>query len=54
MFNILRIQPVIGTFFTKEQNRPGADKVVVLTQSYWQTQYQRESGGPRQGGADRR
>src|SRR6478672_8658888 len=26
MFTILRIQPVIGTFFTKEQNRPGADK----------------------------
>ncbi len=40
IFSILRIQPVIGAFFTKEQNRPGADKVVVLTQSYWQTQYQ--------------
>ena len=40
IFNILRIQPVIGSFFTKEQNRPGADKVIVLTQSYWQTQYQ--------------
>ena len=40
IFNILRIQPLIGTFFTKEQNRPGADKVIVLTQSYWQTQYQ--------------
>ena len=39
MFSILRIQPVIGSFFTKEQNKPGADKVVVLTQSYWQTQY---------------
>jgi putative ABC transport system permease protein len=39
IFNILRIQPLIGTFFTKEQNRPGADKVVVLTQSYWKTQY---------------
>jgi putative ABC transport system permease protein len=39
LFNILRIQPVIGTFFTKEQNRPGADKVIVLTRSYWQTQY---------------
>jgi predicted permease len=39
MFSILRIQPLIGSFFTKEQNRPGADKVVVLTQSYWQTQY---------------
>ena len=40
MFTILRLQPVLGTFFTKEQNRPGADKVVVLTQSYWQSQYQ--------------
>src|SRR5690349_7991061 len=40
MFDILRLQPLIGTFFTKDQNRPGADKVVVLTQSYWRTQYQ--------------
>ena len=40
LFNILRIQPVTGTFFTKEQNRPGSDKVIVLTQSYWRTQYQ--------------
>src|SRR5262245_17799281 len=40
MFSILRIKPVIGSFFTKEQNQPGADKVIVLTQSYWQTQYQ--------------
>ncbi|PYR35750.1 MAG: hypothetical protein DMF90_12545 [Acidobacteria bacterium] len=40
IFNILGIQPLIGTFFTKDQNRPGADKVIVLTQSYWQTQYQ--------------
>src|SRR5262245_33963986 len=40
IFNILRIQPLIGTFFTKDQNRQGADKVIVLTQSYWQTQFQ--------------
>jgi putative ABC transport system permease protein len=40
IFTILRIQPLLGTFFTKEQNKPGADKVIVLTQSYWQTQYQ--------------
>src|SRR5262245_57621841 len=39
IFDILRVRPVIGSFFTKEQNRPGADKVIVLTQSYWQTQY---------------
>src|SRR5262245_20003701 len=29
LFSILRIQPVIGSFFTKDQNRQGADKVVV-------------------------
>ena len=40
IFEILRIQPVLGTFFTKDQNKPGADKVIVLTQSYWQKQYQ--------------
>src|SRR6185312_1914511 len=38
--SILRVQPLLGTFFTKDQNKPGADKVIVLTQSYWQTQYQ--------------
>ena len=40
IFTILRVQPLLGTFFTKEQNKPGADKVIVLTQSYWQSQYQ--------------
>src|SRR5215208_4158307 len=39
IFPILRIQPLLGNFFTKDQNKPGADKVIVLTQSYWQTQY---------------
>jgi predicted permease len=38
---VLRVQPRIGTFFTTEQNRPGADKVIVLTESYWETQYER-------------
>jgi putative ABC transport system permease protein len=40
LFDILRIQPVIGSFFTKEQNRPGADRVIMLTQSYWRAQYE--------------
>src|SRR4051812_49208511 len=39
MFQITRVQPLLGSFFTKEQNKPGADKVVVLTQSFWQTQF---------------
>jgi predicted permease len=40
IFNILRVQPAIGSFFTKENNKPGNDKVIVLTHSYWQAQYQ--------------
>ena len=39
IFTILRVQPLLGAFFTKEQNMPGADKVAVLTQSFWQTQF---------------
>jgi putative ABC transport system permease protein len=44
IFSILRLQPVLGTFFTKEQNKQGADKVIVLTRSYWETQYQESPG----------
>jgi putative ABC transport system permease protein len=39
IFPILRVQPLLGEFFTKEQNKPGADKVVVLTQSFWKSQF---------------
>lgn len=39
IFGILRVQPLLGTFFTKEQNKPGADMVVVLTESCWRQDY---------------
>ena len=39
LFEVLRVQPLLGQFFTREQNRPGADKVVVLTQSFWEKQF---------------
>ncbi|MBE2214131.1 MAG: ABC transporter permease [Opitutaceae bacterium] len=39
IFQILRVQPVLGSFFTREQNRPGEDKLIVLTQSCWQHDY---------------
>ncbi|HEY5550714.1 MAG TPA: ADOP family duplicated permease, partial [Opitutaceae bacterium] len=39
IFRILRVQPVIGTFFTKEQNKSGADMVVVLTQTCWKNDF---------------
>lgn len=40
LFEILRVQPLMGSFFTKDNNRPGNDKVIVLTETYWRTQYE--------------
>jgi Acidobacterial duplicated orphan permease len=39
IFDLLRVKPVLGSFFTKEQNRQGADKVVVLTRSFWESKF---------------
>jgi predicted permease len=39
IFPLLRVQPLLGSFFTKEQNKPGADRVVVLTESCWRQDY---------------
>lgn len=44
IFEILRVQPVLGTFFTAEQNQQGADKVVVLTWSFWQSRFGGDPG----------
>lgn len=44
IFTILRVRPLLGEFFTREQNKPGADKVVVLTQSFWRTQFAEDPG----------
>ena len=39
IFSLLRLQPVLGQFFTKDNNRPAEDKVAVLTQSFWEKQF---------------
>ncbi len=39
IFSVLRVQPLLGGFFTEEQHQPGADKVAVLTQSFWQSNF---------------
>jgi predicted permease len=44
LFDVLRVKPVIGRFFTAENNREKADDVVVLTQSYWEAQYGEDPG----------
>jgi putative ABC transport system permease protein len=42
IFQILRVQPVLGTLFTMEHCRPGEDRVIVLTQSCWETDHARD------------
>jgi predicted permease len=44
MFDVLGVKPLIGQFFTLENSRPNADKVVVLTQSFWTTQFHEDPG----------
>lgn len=44
MFDVLGITPRVGRFFKAENHIPLADKVVVLTQSVWETNYQGDPG----------
>jgi predicted permease len=44
LFGLLRVKPVIGQFFTRENSKEGAGKVVVLTQSFWQTEFAEDPG----------
>ena len=39
MFDVIGIRPIIGQFFTLKNCRPGEDKVVVLTESFWKSHY---------------
>ena len=39
MFEILGAKPVLGRFFTLENDRVGEDKVIVLTQSFWESHF---------------
>ncbi|MBL9194085.1 MAG: ABC transporter permease [Opitutaceae bacterium] len=39
-FSVLGLQPLKGRFFTEADCVPGQDAVVVLTQSYWEKQFQ--------------
>ncbi|MEO6993496.1 MAG: ABC transporter permease [Lacunisphaera sp.] len=42
IFQVLRVRPVLGSFFTAEQDRPGQDDVVVLTESFWESRFARD------------
>jgi predicted permease len=39
MFNVLRVQPVLGRVFTEEENRPGAPLVVLIGYHLWQQKF---------------
>jgi putative ABC transport system permease protein len=38
-FDLLGIKPYLGRFFTSADDAPGADAVLVLSYTYWQTRY---------------
>ena len=38
-FDLLGIKPHLGRFFTSADDTPGADAVLVLSYTYWQTRY---------------
>ncbi len=44
MFGVLDVKPIAGRFFTMENNRPANDKVLVLTQSFWESRFRKDPG----------
>jgi putative ABC transport system permease protein len=42
VFRVLRVSPVLGRFFTREEDLPNAPKVVVLSEELWQRRYGRD------------
>lgn len=39
VFHVLGVTPLLGRTFTVEEDRPGAERVVVLAYSFWQRQF---------------
>ncbi len=44
MFDVLKVRPVIGRFFTLDSDRQGADNVIVLSQDYWESHFKADPG----------
>ncbi|MFA5058705.1 MAG: ABC transporter permease, partial [Opitutaceae bacterium] len=44
IFDLLGVQPLLGRFFTPENHVPANDKVIVLTQSFWESHFQSDPG----------
>ncbi|HEX8775363.1 MAG TPA: ABC transporter permease [Pyrinomonadaceae bacterium] len=39
VFNVLGAQPILGRYFTPEEDRMGGERVVVLSYGFWQRQF---------------
>ena len=39
LFTVLGVQPVLGRFFTPEEDRPGGNPVVLISHSFWQRRF---------------
>ena len=44
LFEVLQLKPLIGQFLKAENHLPAADKVIVLTQSFWEAQFHEDPG----------
>jgi putative ABC transport system permease protein len=41
-FQLLQVEPLLGRFFTAEEQIPGQGRVIVLTQGYWESRYNKD------------
>jgi len=44
VFSVLGVSPAVGRPFTADEDRPGAGKVVLLSDSLWKTRFQADRG----------
>jgi putative ABC transport system permease protein len=44
MFDTLRLKPVIGRAFTPEEDKVGAERVVLLGEGFWTRRFARDPG----------
>jgi len=43
-FDVLGVKPVLGRFFTADEETPGKEQVLVITQSFWESHYHADPG----------
>src|SRR4051812_26199258 len=48
LFQLLRVQPVLGRDFTAEEDRDGAERVVILSYDFWQHRFAGDPNAIRQ------